>query len=233
MLNSGGINRLPVTVSFLCFLSIILAESIIAYGNEDMRKIEESNVSLNLIGGARLFSIGSGFTKNGKEIKSQNQFGINVDYRFGWSPIRVSAGYFESSSSNGRTTLSLSEIRLGVREYQEYTTFSTYYGLGLARISGKHINNALGSDVLNTYFNKYKLVINNSFSETVPDVIKNAKSIATLDQAIDSRDSIDFSKAKDIKDLYGESSTIYADLFNTNSKTASTLGFYYELGGAI
>lgn len=85
--------------------------------------------------GSKMISPGDKFGGDVKDMKSQTQFGLDLDYKFDVHPFRVAVGYHASSSEKGIATLSLSELRLGARKYQDFDALSIYYGGDLYNVT--------------------------------------------------------------------------------------------------
>ncbi len=102
-----------------------------------MGGFDDDRAHVNLNVGSKMISPGDKFGTDVKDMKSQTQFGLDFDYKLDVLPFNIAAGYFASSSEKGIATLSLSEIRLGARKYQDFDAFSIYYGGGLSSVTAK------------------------------------------------------------------------------------------------
>jgi|GEM_PF-5410507 len=251
---------------------MVMALAVSANVSGYMGGFDDDRAHVNLNVGSKMINPGDKFGNDVKDMKSQTQFGLDLDYKFDVLPFHIAVGYHASSSEKGISTLSLSEIRLGARKYQDFDAFSIYYGGGLSSVSAKlekdkylvtaavaevtalEATQSLSQYEASTFFTTdYKAAVvtalNGASGGTVT-AVSNASTVAELDTAIgnlaDGIDSVTTAMINDItplKDQYGDGGTTYVQEVLTArsavaavyseaaSETASTLGFYGEVGG--
>lgn len=236
---------------------------------------DRAHINLNV--GSKMINPGDKFGTDVKDMKSQTQFGLDLDYKFDVLPFHIAVGYHASSSEKGISTLSLSELRLGARKYQDFDAFSIYYGGGLSSVTAKieydkYLLTAAIPEITaqqvaesltayessSTFTDSYKAAVSTILANaggtaasgpTVTEV-SNANTVADLDTAItalaDGTDNVTQTMIDNITPLktsYGAGGTVYSQQVLTArsavaatyneavSETASTLGFYGEVGG--
>ena len=242
-----------------------------------MGGFDDDRAHVNLNVGSKMISPGDKFGNDVKDMKSQTQFGLDLDYKFDVLPFHIAVGYHASSSEKGISTLSLSELRLGARKYQDFDMFSIYYGGGLSSVSAelerdKYLLTAAVAEVtaqdVATSLQEYEssATFTSDYKGAVQTVLTNAggaaaagatvtavndaSTVAALDTAItgltDGTDGVNQAMIDNITTLktnYGAGGTVYSQQVATArsavdanyneaaSETASTLGFYGEVGG--
>jgi hypothetical protein len=201
-----------------------------------------------------MISPGDKFGTDVKDMKSQTQFGLDLDYKFDVLPFHIAVGYHASSSEKGISTLSLSELRLGARKYQDFDAFSIYYGGGLSSVSAKLerdkylLTPAVSlADATASALADYKAEVVAALNADGGDqdaritAVNNAANDAALDSLVDEYEDITDStiEAGTITALTAAQATASSitpaaapAVYNKAvSETASTLGFYGEVGG--
>ena len=136
-------NRKVSTKFFSAIMVMALAVSANVSGY--MGGFDDDRAHVNLNVGSKMINPGDKFGQSVKDMKNQTQFGLDLDYKFDVLPFHIAVGYHASSSKKRIVKLSLSELRLGARKYQDFDMFSIYYGGGLSSVTAK-----LGSDSYST-----------------------------------------------------------------------------------
>jgi hypothetical protein len=116
---------------------MVMALAVSANVSGYMGGFDDDRAHVNLNVGSKMISIDDKYVDDIKDLKNQTQFGIDFDYKLDVLPFNIAVGYFASSSEKGNYTLSLSDLRLGVRKYQDFDAFSIYYGGGLSSVTAK------------------------------------------------------------------------------------------------
>lgn len=221
-----------------------------------MGGFDDDRAHVNLNVGSKMINPGDKLGNDVKDMKSQTQFGLDLDYKFDVLPFHVAVGYHASSSEKGISTLSLSELRLGARKYQDFDAFSIYYGGGLSSVTAKlemdypasGLTQAQSLAALQTdHFNTVNPAVVTELVGTIPSDVTNATNYDDLKSAVNAiaPDDTGADTAAEISTVEKNAAVTalndatyqglagvdsYVAAINT-SETASTLGFYGEVGG--
>jgi len=215
---------------------------------------DRAHINLNV--GSKMINPGDKFGTDVKDMKSQTQFGLDLDYKFDVLPFHIAVGYHASSSEKGISTLSLSELRLGARKYQDFDMFSIYYGGGLSSVSAKlerdfpasGLTQAQSLAALQTaHFNRVNPNVIAALVGTIPADVTNATNYDDLKTAVTAitpddtgtDTATEISTAEKNAAIAALEDATYLGLAGVDSyvaaintsETASTLGFYGEVGG--